>query len=240
MGISGFGEMRRLAQMVRPDICLMTAIGHCHLEQLGDLDGVLRAKSEVFEYMKPSGLAVVNGDDDLLAILEPGVKKLTFGFGEHNDFRAVNIRTLGMSGVTCDIVARDKPHCGRISVRIPAFGSHMVLGALPAAAIGWQLGLTDQEIKRGLLNYAPVGGRANICCTGYITLIDDCYNANPNSMEASVKSLATLEGRKVAILGDMGELGRAAAALHRQLGVLVAESGVDVLICCGAKAEFII
>lgn len=240
MGISSFGEMRRLAKMVRPDICLMTAIGYCHLEQLGDLEGVLRAKSEVFEYMKPSGLAVVNGDDDLLAAMEPGVRKLTFGLGERNDYRAVNIRMRGVDGVACDIIARDKSGPGaRFSVRIPAFGSHMVLGALPAAAIGRQLGLTDREIRRGLLNYAPVGGRANICSTGYITLIDDCYNANPNSMAASVKSLATLEGRKVAILGDMGELGRDADELHRGLGVLVAESGVDVLVCCGAKAEFI-
>ncbi|SHI21985.1 UDP-N-acetylmuramoyl-tripeptide--D-alanyl-D-alanine ligase [Sporobacter termitidis DSM 10068] len=235
MGISDFGEMRRLSKMVRPDICLMTAIGYCHLEQLGDLNGVLRAKSEVFEYMKPDGLAVVNGDDTLLASFDPGIKKLTFGLGEKNDFRAVNIHPLGTTDVSCDIVSGS----GCLGVRIPAFGSHMVLGALPAAAIGRHLGLGDEDIRLGLLNYAPVGGRANIVDTGYITLIDDCYNANPNSMAASVRSLATLEGRRVAILGDMTELGYEADALHRALGTLVAKSGIDCLVCCGAKAEFI-
>lgn len=235
MGISDFGEMSRLAKMVRPDICLMTTIGYCHLEQLGDLNGVLKAKSEVFKLMKPSGLAVVNGDDALLLDIDPGMRKITFGLGMHNDFRAVNIQTLGMSGVKCDIISGS----GCVSVLIPAFGSHMVLGALPAAAIGRHLGLTDEEIRLGLLNYATVGGRANIITTGYITLIDDCYNANPNSVTASILSLCTLEGRKVAILGDMLELGRDTNELHRGIGILAGKSGVDCLICCGARAESI-
>lgn len=235
MGISDFGEMSRLGKMVRPDICLMTAIGYCHLEQLGDLNGVLRAKSEVFNFMKPTALAVVSGDDPLLSAYNPGVRKITFGLGENNDFRAVDISPLGKRGVSCDIVSPGN----HVSVFIPAFGSHMVLGALPAAAIGRELGLTNEEIRLGLLNYAPVGGRANIYDTGYITLIDDCYNANPNSMAASIHSLTTLKGRKVAILGDMAELGRDSDELHRQTGVLVGENGVDCLICCGARAEFI-
>ena len=235
MGISDFGEMSRLAQMVRPDICLMTAIGYCHLENLGDLNGVLKAKSEVFRYMKPEGVAVVNGDDGLLGAFDPGVRKLTFGMGAHNDIQASNIMTVGTTGISCDIT--DKSGCVRVF--IPAFGSHMVLGALPAAAIGRLLGLTDEEIRLGLLNYATVGSRASIFDTGYITIIDDCYNANPNSMAASLRSLGPLEGRKVAILGDMLELGRDTDELHRQMGVLAAELGVDCLICCGARAEFI-
>lgn len=240
MGISDFGEMSRLAKMVRPDICLMTTIGYCHLEQLCDLNGVLRAKSEVFKLMKPTGLAVVNGDDDLLRNYDPGMRKITFGLGADNDFRAVNVQTLGTSGVTCDIIARDiVSNTGCFSVLIPAFGSHMVLGALPAAAIGHHLGLTDEEIRLGLLNYAPIGGRANIIDTGFITLIDDCYNANPNSVTASILSLCTLEGRKVAILGDMKELGRGTDELHRSIGILAGKSGVDCLICCGARAESI-
>jgi UDP-N-acetylmuramoyl-tripeptide--D-alanyl-D-alanine ligase len=235
MGISDFGEMSRLAQMVRPDICLMTTVGYCHLDNLKDLNGVLEAKSEVFRFMKPDGIAVVNGDDALLRSFDPGVRKLTFGLGPQNDVCAENIQADGVSGVTCDIVD-NKSH---ISVFIPAFGSHMVLGALPAAAIGRLLGLTEEEIRLGLLSYAPVGSRASVEDTGYITLIDDCYNANPNSMSASIRSLCTLEGRKVAILGDMLELGSDTDSLHRQIGVLAAESGVDCLICCGARAEYI-
>ncbi len=240
MGISDFGEMRRLAKMVRPDICLMTAIGHCHLDTLGDLDGVLKAKSEVFEFMKPEGLAVVNGDDPLLFALEPGVKKRTFGTGSHNHVRAENIKASGPRGITCDIVFNGPAgENGRVGVLIPAFGSHMVLGALPAALIGRELGLTDDEIRLGLLNYTTVGSRSCLFDTGYITIIDDCYNANPNSMSAAITSLCSLEGRKVAILGDMLELGRDTDDLHRQIGVFAANSGVDCLICCGARAEFI-
>lgn len=235
MGISDFGEMSRLGAMVRPDICLMTAIGYCHLDNLGDLNGVLQAKSEVFQYMKPDAIAVVNGDDELLRTFDPGIQKISFGLGQHNEYKAVDIESVGITGVTCRIIS----NTGSLNVMIPAFGSHMVLGALPAAAIGRYLGLTDEEIRQGLLNYVPVGGRANIFDTGYITIIDDCYNANPNSMMASIRSLCNLDGRKVAIVGDMMELGSKSDELHREIGVFTAENGVDCLICCGEKAEFI-
>ena len=235
MGISDFGEMARLADMVRPDICIMTTIGFCHLETLGDLDGVLRAKSEVFEYMGENGVAIVNGDDEKLGAFDPGVRKITFGYGENNDWRGVNVRTDGTEGVLCDITNPD----GAFSAYIPAFGSHMVLGALPAAIAARLLGLTDEEIERGLLKYAPVGGRANIQETGYIRIINDCYNANPNSMAASLASLSEVEGRKVAILGDMKELGAASRDLHRSIGDLAGQYKIDSLICLGAEAEFI-
>ena len=235
MGISDFGEMARLADMVRPDICIMTTIGFCHLETLGDLDGVLKAKSEVFEYMGENGVAIVNGDDEKLSAFDPGVRKITFGYGEENHWRGVNIRTDGTEGVLCDIENPD----GIFSAYIPAFGSHMVLGALPAAIAARLLGLSDEEIERGLLKYAPVGGRANIQDTDYIRIINDCYNANPNSMAASLASLSEVEGRKVAILGDMKELGTTSRDLHRSIGVLAGQYEIDCLICLGAEAEFI-
>jgi UDP-N-acetylmuramoyl-tripeptide--D-alanyl-D-alanine ligase len=236
MGISDFGEMRRLSKMVRPDICLMTTIGYSHLEALGDLDGVLRAKSEVYDFMKPMSLAVVNGDDAHLRDFDPpNMRKITFGLGAHNDYRAIRIETLGASAITCEILSRG----AHISVLIPAFGRHMVLGALPAAVIGRYLGLTDEEIRLGLLNFSTVGNRANIIDTGYITIIDDCYNANPNSVTAAILSLCSLEGRKVAILGDMLELGRDSDELHRGIGILAGKSGVDCLICCGQRSEAI-
>jgi UDP-N-acetylmuramoyl-tripeptide--D-alanyl-D-alanine ligase len=230
MGISAFGEMSRLGKMVRPDLCLMTAIGHCHLDTLGDLNGVLKAKSEVFSYMVPHSAAVVNGDDALLEALSPGneIEKITFGLGVRNDYRAENVLQHGLDCVSADL----QYPSGRFPVRIPAFGSHMVLSALPAAVIGHRLGLTDEEIQKGLLHYVPVGGRANVTNTGYLTLIDDCYNANPNSVSASLRSLCTLSGRKVAILGDMKELGENAAQLHRDIGALAAKIGVDCLFTC--------
>lgn len=235
MGISDFGEMRRLAQMVKPDICLITTIGYCHLDNLGDLSGVLKAKSEVFEFMKSDSLAVVNGDDELLRAFDPGIRKLSFGLGDYNDFKADNIESFGTEGIKADIVYSS----GLFNVFIPAFGSHMVLGALPAVAIGLFLGLAEDEIRKGLSTYMTVGGRANIKNNGFITLIDDCYNANPNSVKASIASLCSLDGRKVAILGDMKELGSKSDELHREIGQYAAVTGVDLLICCGSSAEYI-
>lgn len=233
MGINSFGEMSRLADMVRPDICLMTSIGYCHLENLGDLNGVLRAKSEVYGYMPKSGIAVVNGDNELLREFDPGMKKIMYGLEGHNDYIAENIENCGFDGITCDIRTPDSV----ISASIPAFGIHMALAALAAAAIGRELGISDEAVKRGLTKYAPVGGRANVKNTGRFTVINDCYNANPNSMTASLTSLCSVSGDRVAILGDMGELGDNSAELHKSVGRKAAELGLDTLIVCGALSK---
>jgi UDP-N-acetylmuramoyl-tripeptide--D-alanyl-D-alanine ligase len=113
-----------------------------------------------------------------------------------------------------------------------------VFSALASAAIGRHFGVSDAEIVRGIAGYAPVGSRCAVIDTGYIKIIDDSYNANPNSMKAALRSLSTLSGRRVAILGDMKELGRDSIALHREIGVAAAEN-VDCLICCGEMAEYI-
>ncbi len=232
MGISDFGEMTVLAEMVRPTACIFTNIGYCHLEQLGDTRGVLRAKSEVFPYMPRNGLAVVNGDDELLRELEPGIPKCTFGFGEQNDFIARDVENRGEDGVDLTIAYAG----GSFRAHIPGYGSHLPLAALPAAALGKRFGLSDEEITAGLGAYTTVEGRSRIIDTGYIRIIDDCYNANPNSVTAAILSLTKMEGRKVAILGDMKELGRQSRELHRGIGALAGEK-LDCLICCGGEAE---
>ncbi len=239
MGISDFGEMRRLARIVRPDIVVFTSIGYCHLEKLGDLQGVLRAKSEVFEFMEPDSVAVLNGDDELLRSFDPGTRVVRYGAGPWNDVRAENVENLGFNGVSCDICFDDE----RVFTLIPAFGSHIVYGALAAAAVGRILGDSGEEILRGIADYRPVGGRASVTDTGYITLIDDCYNANPNSMAAAIRSLSSIRalsgdhGKRVAILGDMKELGADSAHLHRLMGKLAAECKIDSLVCCGEEAK---
>jgi len=235
MGISGFGEMGRLAQMVKPDIFIITKIGYSHIEELGDLNGVLQAKSEAFAYMRQGGVAILNGDDDLLWGYDPGMRKITFGTGMRNDFRAENICAEGIGAVICDIVS----DTGRMHTKIPAYGSHLASLMPAAAAVGRLLGLTDDEIVRGALSYAPVDGRANVKDTGSITLIDDCYNANPHSVKAALTSLSTLPGRRVAILGDMFGLGEQSDALHHEIGAFAALSNLDSLICCGDKAALI-
>jgi len=235
MGISDFGEMSRLAEMVHPDIFVITSIGYSHLLELGDLNGVLRAKTEAFAYMKPGGVAVLSGDDEMLSRYDPGMRKLTFGCGNRNDFYSENVRQEGADALFFDIVSGT----GRFPVKIPAYGSHLPSLAPAAAAIGRLLGLRDGEISRGLLAYSPVGGRASVTSAGGITIVDDCYNANPNSVKAALASLQTLPGRRVAILGDMINLGAESEELHREIGVLAAQSGLGSLICCGKEASFI-
>jgi UDP-N-acetylmuramoyl-tripeptide--D-alanyl-D-alanine ligase len=235
MGISRFGEMSVLAEIVRPTICITTTIGYCHLDALGDLDGVLRAKSEVYPYMARDGIAVVYGDDERLRALDPGIRKITFGLGSGNDYRAENVISHGTDCVTCDIVTPT----ARFPVTIPAFGEHTALAALAAAAVGESLGMTGDEIAAGITRYVPVEGRANVIQANGITVIDDCYNANPNSVKASLKALCALPGRRVAILGDMLELGKDSNELHREVGMYAARQGLDCLICQGEKAEFI-
>ncbi|MCL2045044.1 MAG: UDP-N-acetylmuramoyl-tripeptide--D-alanyl-D-alanine ligase [Oscillospiraceae bacterium] len=235
MGISDFGEMSRLAQMVKPDICIITQIGYSHLETLGSLKGVLEAKSEVFAFMNPNGKAILNGDNELLKNANTGMSTTFFGMGEHNDVRAENITQIGTEKVKFDVLG----DFGSFDVKIASYGSHLPMAALAAVAAGRILGLSNEEIQKGLMTYAPLDGRSNIKDTAYITLIDDCYNANPNSVMAALTSLSMLNQRRVAILGDMLDLGEQSDELHGRIGAFAWEKGVDSLICCGEKAKFI-
>ena len=229
MGISHFGEMKRLAEIVRPDMALYTAIGSAHLEFLGDFDGVLSAKSELIEYLPENGVVFVNGDDDTLKKLNCKQKICRYGVSPGCDVSAENIRLLGTDGMELEIVSGAR----RIFAKINAFGVHMVSAALGAAAVGLSMGLTDEEISTGIASYAPVGSRAGIIKTDKITIIDDCYNANPNSVAAAIDSLSLLRNRRVCILGDMGELGETAAALHFKTGEHAAAKGINLVIACG-------
>ena len=229
MGISDFGEMRRLTAMVRPTIAVFTVIGHSHLEFLGDREGVLRAKSEIFEGMAADGLAVLNGDDDLLADCHPNMRRVTYGRGPENDVRAEAVEYLGADGIRLTIRHAE----GAFEVHIPAFGSHMVYAALAAAAVGLALGMTQEEIASGIAAYQTVGERARVIRAGDVTIVSDCYNANPDSTRAALNSLAQLEGRKVCALGDMLELGPESARLHREIGEYAVGSGVALLLGSG-------
>lgn len=235
MGISDFGDMTRLAIMVRPDIFVMTKIGYAHIEQLGDLQGVLKAKTEAFPYMKPGGIAVMNGDDELLFGFDTGRKTYTFGLMEHNDYRAENIITQGVDSTALDIVNAKE----RFDVTISAYGSHISALAPAAAAVADLLGLTGDEVRRGFMSYSSVAGRAKVSSHSGITLIDDCYNANPNSVKAALTSLSSLPGRRVAVLGDMLGLGEHSEQMHLDIGIFAAQCGIDVLFCQGEKAAFL-
>jgi len=236
MGISDFGEMGRLAKMVRPDIFVMTMIGYSHIKELGDLQGVLRAKTEAFSYMNPdTGIAVLNGDDELLSGYDPKMRKITFGFKDHNDVRVSNVRTDSINFIEFEVIGDNY----RFIAKIPAYGSHLAALAPAAVIAGRLLDMTDEEICRGFLSFTPADGRSNITVSNEITLINDCYNANPNSVKAALTSMSALTGRHVAILGDMFNLGRHSEEMHHEIGVFAAKNGINLLLCHGELAKHI-
>lgn len=243
MGISEFGEMHRLATMANPDICVITNIGLCHLENLKTRDGILKAKTESFAHLKKDGIAILNGDDDKLStIRQVGDKEPVFyGMEEKMEYRedakksvyATGVENLGLYGMQARIHTPE----GEWDVRIPIPGEHNVYNALAATAVGLSLGLSLDQISSGILKAKTIGGRTNLLNTGSMTVIDDCYNANPVSMKASIDVLATAEGRKIAVLGDMGELGENEKKLHYEVGEYLAKKEIDVLFCAGELSE---
>lgn len=243
MGISEFGEMHRLATMANPDICVITNIGLCHLENLKTRDGILKAKTESFAHLKKDGIAILNGDDDKLStIRQVGDKEPAFyGMEEKMEYRedakksvyATGVENLGLYGMQARIHTPE----GERDVRIPIPGEHNVYNALAATAVGLSLGLSLDQISSGILKAKTIGGRTNLLNTGSMTVIDDCYNANPVSMKASIDVLATAEGRKIAVLGDMGELGENEKKLHYEVGEYLAKKEIDVLFCAGELSE---
>lgn len=243
MGISDFGEMHRLAKMARPDICVMTNIGQCHLENLIDRDGVLRAKSEIFDYLKPDGVIVLNGNDDKLSGIGEvkGIRPIRY-FVEDGTAERMNddyyvtadaIENHGLRGMDA-VLHFPEEDC---LVHEPIPGVHNIYNACAAACVGHVMGLTRAEICRGISHAKTISGRTNLIEAGGVMIIDDCYNANPVSMRASLDVLALAEGRKIAVLGDMGELGENERELHRQVGAYAAEKGIDLVLCAGELSE---
>ena len=229
MGINHFGEMDHLGVMVKPDLILFTRIAHAHLEFLGDLNGVFRAKTEVLAHMKSDAPIFYNGDDPYLTPLADRENSMSFGRGEHCDVRSKNVIFRADGPISCDICFQDRT----IPVEIPAFGEHMVYAAMEGAAVGLYFGLTDEEIAAGIAAYRTVGRRFSCQDTGTILLIDDCYNANPDSVMSSINTLIGLPGRHVCVLGEMLELGGESARMHREIGAYARSKGVDLLIASG-------
>lgn len=237
MGISDFEEMHRLAKVSRPDVCVITNIGTCHLENLGDRDGVFRAKTEMFDYAAKECFTVLNGDDDKLSQVQEvnGKAPMFFGIETERDVKVLSCKTMSVQGSAARIQYFNEV----LDTVIPIPGYHMLYNAMAAVCIGVHFGMSLQEIDQGIRKLKAIGGRNHIFTANEITVIDDCYNANPMSMEASLKVLAQAEGRKVAILGDMFELGKNEKSLHEKVGNIAGSLDLDMIICIGRLSKYI-
>ena len=237
MGMNHFGEIDYLTKIVEPEVALITNVGDSHIENLGSRENILKAKCEIFHGMGENGLAILNGDDELLRGLEGKLPMpvLWCGTGEGCQYRASDIS--GVDELSCRI----STPAHTFSCVIPSPGTHMVYPALMAAAVGEHFGLTQEQIIQGLLHFAPTKMRMNIMHRGDdITILNDTYNANPQSMRAAVDVLAKYHNtHRVAVLGDMLELGALAPALHEGVGEFLGRSGVECLVAVGELAVHI-
>ena len=233
-GMNHFGEIRYLGEMVQPDIAVISNIGDAHIEYLGSREGILKAKAEILENLRPGGTVILNGDDALLNTLTPPFETLRCGQGENCAYRVGEIADRGVDGITCRLTTPQ----GEYRLTIPAPGEHMVYSASMAAAIGEKLGLTAAEIARGVACYTPTGSRMRVLrLPEERTVLDDCYNANPQSVTAALEILAKTDcAQRVAVLGDMGELGDLTAQAHYNMGALAVMLGIDLVIAIGTHA----
>lgn len=233
MGISYFGEMTRVSAIARPDIAVFTNIENVHTENLIDRDGVLKAKTELVANMRGSAL-ILNADDDKLAsyAVPEGKKAVYYGIDHEAFVTAEDIVYNGMESTDFKLCIGSES----IPVTLPASGRHMVLDSLAAAAAGHELGLAMEEIKAGLESYVTVSGRMTRIEHNGAVIIDDCYNASPTSMAASLSVLAKAPGRRMALLGDMLELGERSDELHEGVGSFAASLGLDLLVTVGNSA----
>ena len=231
MGISHFGDMEPLARIARPDICVITNIGYAHLENMGSRDGILKEKTSMTDFMDPDGSIILNGDDDKLRGYSPqnGIAPVFFGLDQTCPFHAESVQNRGLKGTDAEFVTPSSRFHAHISIP----GDHMVYNALAGTAVGYALGMTDEEISLGIEALTPIAGRNNLIETGRYTIIDDCYNANPASMRASLDVLSCADTRKVAIMGDMFELGPTEKEMHYETGKYAVNKGIDVVICIG-------
>ena len=238
MGMNHFGEIDYLTRIARPDAAVITNIGVAHIEHLGSRENILKAKLEILAGLSEGGAVIINGDEPLLWNAKENELSgyRTYTYGVSND--RVDLFGCGVSG-GADGMAFQTRGLMSIDASIPAPGAHNVQNALCAMSVGFVMGLSPDEIKRGLTAYEQIEKRLNFIKSGDVTLIDDTYNANPDSMRAAVKVLMSSEGkRKIAVLGDMLELGSYAPEAHRRLGDDLNEAGVDAVFLKGENTRF--
>ncbi len=238
MGMSGFGEMSILTSIVRPDVAIITNIGISHIEKLGSRQNILRAKMEILEGLQPGGLVVLNGDDALLSGVKGLLTKRTVSYGleEGVNYQAYNVRSYGENGIDFDVTVEGKDY----TIHVPAPGTHNVYNALAAVAAGHELGIPTDELAKGILKYSPSKMRLNIIKENNLTVINDTYNSSPQSVKAALDVMEELEAdRRIAVLGDMLELGEWSVQSHLETGRQAADKKLDYIVAVGSSASFI-
>jgi UDP-N-acetylmuramoyl-tripeptide--D-alanyl-D-alanine ligase len=239
MGMSDLGEISRLTSIVGPDIAIITNIGLSHIENLGSKEKILQAKMEIIEGLKEGGLLILNGDDELLKGLKGkiGPRTLFFGMNEDVDYRATDVISKGEEGVSFKVRVKGKDYTA--SLKVP--GVHNVYNVLAAIAVGVEMGIPMNSVLRGINSYTPGNMRMNIIQGKNIKIINDSYNASPQSMEAAIKVISetSTSGRKIAVLGDMLELGNWAKDSHYGIGKVLVKEGLDALVTVGENARYI-
>lgn len=233
MGMSDLGEIDVLAKCARPDIAVITNIGLSHIENLKTQDNILKAKSEIFNYFDESNTLIINGEDkNLLKIKDKCFEILRIGYNHEYDVYAFNI-ILMEDNTTFSIQDNNQ----EIIFNIPMAGKHNILNSMLAIAVAKKLNLSFEEMKLGIKNLEATSMRLEVIKKDKITIINDCYNASPDSMKSSIDVLTTYKkGRKVAILGTMNELGDEAINAHTEVGNY-AKDKVDLLIAIGSYKE---
>ncbi len=237
LGMNNSGEIERLSNIAGPSIAVITNVGMAHIENLGSRENIAKAKLEIVSGLAKDGALIISGDEPLLVSGAANLwgKTVSFGEGENCDYRAESI--FEVESETDFVIA-----CGgeKNAANIGAIGKHNVQNALAAAAVGEAAGLSMEEIIRGLSKFENTGGRQKIYDMGNIRLIDDSYNANPDSMKAGLSVLAGFDGgTRFAILSDMLELGQFGEQSHLEVGRIAAQN-CDVLLAFGNDAKFYI
>ncbi|MBR6808542.1 MAG: UDP-N-acetylmuramoyl-tripeptide--D-alanyl-D-alanine ligase [Clostridia bacterium] len=242
LGMSDLGEIEYMSKIVKPDIAIVTNIGTSHLATLGTRENICKAKLEIASGLKDDGILLINADEPLLFEKRDEIPKnvgMMSIYNRNGDYRALNIR-VGVDGITFDMIYDNK---AITNIEIPILGKHNVYNALTAYAVGTLLGMSDEEIRRGLLNFVGAEMRQRIYEIGDLTVIDDCYNASPESMRAALDVLASFSSRQgkrpLALLGDMLELGDYSRLMHDQLGQYAAQSKVSKLFCYGMMSDIV-
>ncbi len=231
MGMNHFGEIEYLTKLTRPHVAVITNAAAAHLEGVGDMAGVARAKSEIFLGMPENGTAILNRDDAFFTFWREQIGQrpfLTFGMHPDADVTAIVHAANQTQHITL------KTPQGNIDIYLPLLGKHNILNTLAASASALAIGISLDAIKKGLETISPAPGRLQLhTLENGVKIIDDTYNANPISVEAAVETLAAFTGKKILVLGDMKELGSDAKSIHASVGEKIRQAGIDYLFTYG-------